>query len=484
MPGRMASLGPVLPREGIRRVPVASGSGSYSAAEASRLASAVSVALAVALSAAVMGATGSTSRASQRRRRGRTALRGTKRTVAARKKRTAIGPKKLKSGFWQEGDEDDDIDIFEWIAAEDLEDEPPAPLLGLQEVAQYSQQEGFPTERFAGPEYRTPERPLQLQKAIKKPPPLDEAVDRWFSRDIVEAVGSYREAPYAFEDLDVVTSLSSLRMLVGFLDGSMTADMRAKGLTTRRRNEPVAIDLMRISRMPEAPKAICLGSVWSWVPANSTASVGALNRQSYDVNFERVATGQQMLSGPPSTRNQDKPLHYRLLEYNCGGLRMLVRAPTAAMAPAVDREELEGQAVQLESVNHRDVADLWGSALPSRYAEMQLADVGMIVRGAVNKGSLMDLQEITREDLRLDRPAVAEDAERLFGRLAGLLRRVRAIADCPGCEDRPLYLQFHDAELRIIAPILEDFSELDDPEDEEVQEVLRYVAGGAPVAAR
>jgi len=382
------------------------------------------------------------------------------------------------SGYWQEGDDDDEIDVFEWISAEDLEDAPPAPLSGAREVAAYSQLEGLPMERFAAPEYRPPPLRMQLQKGLKRPPPLDESEDRRFAWEVLESIHSHGTGPCALDGLDVIASLSSLRLLVAFVDGSLTEDMRAKGFNTCRRNEPLQVDLMRILRMPEAPGAICLASVWNWVPANVTSNTGALNRRSYDVSFERAATGRPPLSGPPSTRERGAPLHYRLLEHDCGGLRMLVRAPTAATVPSVDAAELEGRGVELESVNYRDVGDLWGASLPSRYAGMQLADVGMAVRGTVNKGTLMDLQEVTLEDLRLDRPAVAGDAERVLGGLVEVLRRIRAVAECPGCKDRPLYLQYLDADLRIISPIFDDDFGLDDVDDEAVKEVLDYVAGG------
>jgi len=428
-------------------------------------------AMAVLASVALVAGRG-LARPSQRRGlTGSTALR------AKRKRRTSIGPKKLKSGYWQETDEDDDIDIFEWISAEDLVDEPPAALSGVREVAAYSQLEGLPMERFDAPEYRPPERPLQLQKGIKRPPPLDQDRDRSFVHDVAESISSRGPGPYKFDGLDVFASLQSLKVLVAYIDGSLTRDMRAKGLNTRIKSEPVPVDLMRIVRMPEAPNAIGLATVWNWVPANATANTGALNRMSYDVSFERAATGRPLLTGPPSTRGPAAPLHYRVLESSCGGLRMLVRAPTVAMAPSVDLGALEGKGVELASVNRRDVGDLWSSSLSSRYAEMQLADTGMIVRGVVDKGSLTSLQEVTREDLRLDRPAVADDADRIFGKLTGLLRRVRAVADCPGCKDRPLYLQYHDADLRIIAPILDDLDDLD-VDDKAVKEVLDFVAGG------
>lgn len=385
--------------------------------------------------------------------------------LMAKKRKTSKGPRKLKSGYWQEADDEDDIDIFEWIAGEELEDEPPASLSGPREVAAFATEEGVPKPfRYMAPEYRTPERRLQLQKAIKRPPPLDQDWERRFAADVAEAVSLYGREGASLAEADVVTSLSALRMLIGFVDGTMVEDFRAKGLNTRRRNEPELVDLMRIGRMAEAPKAIVLATVWNWVPSNATAGTGALNRMSYDVTYERAATGLPMLGGPPSTRDYDVPMNYRILEYDIGGLRMAVKVPVAARVPSVDRDDVEGYGVQMHSVNRRDVGDLWGRNLATRYADMLLGDVGMVSRGVVDKGTLVDFQEVTRDDLRLDRPSVVAEAERLLGRLVGLINRVREVADCPGCQGRRLYLQYSDEELRVISPIPdgEALGDLDD----------------------
>lgn len=244
---------------------------------------------------------------------------------------------------------------------------------------------------------------------------------------------------------------------MAFVDGSLNEDIRAKGLNTRRRNEAELIDLIRIVRLPDAPRAIGLATVWNWVPEAMSSKNPSLNRNSYDLAMKRLATGKPLLDGPASIREDLDPSHWQLLEYDCGGLRMLVRAPVEAVMPGVDSDDAEGLAVNVHSVNRRRAGDLWSSALPRRYAEMQLGDVGMVVRGVIDKASLVDIQEVTQEDLRLDRPYVAKDGDLLLGRLAGLIRRVREVAQSRGCADRPLYLQYADGELRVVAPVLDDF---------------------------
>lgn len=372
------------------------------------------------------------------------------------KRRTSKGTKKLKSGYWQEGEDEDDNDIFEWIAAEDLEDDPPAQLTNMHRVGGFSAYDGFEPMLYNPPEYRTPERMLTLKKGIKTLPPIDQNGDRSFISDMLKALDWCSDGRYEFEHLDVVASHSALRVLMAFVDGSLNEDIRAKGLNTRRHHEAEQIDLIRIVRLPNAPRAIGLATVWNWVPEAMSSKNPALNRNSYDLSMQRLATGKPLLDGPASIREDLDPSHWQLLEYDCGGLRMLVRAPVMAEMPSVDSDDAEGLAVNVHSVNRRRAGDFWSSALPSRYAEMQLGDVGMIVRGVVDKASLVDIQELTREDLRLDRPNVAKEGDFLLGRLVGLIRRVREVAQFPGCVGRPLYLQYADAELRVVAPVFDD----------------------------
>ena len=50
------------------------------------------------------------------------------------------------------------------------------------------------------------------------------------------------------------------------------------------------------------------------------------------------------------------------------------------------------------------------------------------------KASLIDVQELTQEDLKLDRfgkDSLEEEAEVLTGRVAGLLKRIKDVAGCP-----------------------------------------------------
>jgi len=381
---------------------------------------------------------------------------GRTRLEARKQRRKKSAPRLLKSGFWQEGNDEDDLDIFEWISAEDLRDEAPLPLSEPRELAAFSVQEGMAPGHHAAPEYRQPPMKIQLQKGLKTRPPLDVDEKHDLARDIAEVIPDTD----VYRDADVITSLHGLRILLGFVDGSLQEDMRAKGAHTHLRCEAAEVDLMRIARTEAAPGAIVLPTVWNWMPENMTNNTdkGALNRRSYDLSFERLATGKGLHGGPPSVREFDKILHYRVLEYKIGDLKLVVRVPVIAKVPSVDDEAMDhpGMGVELHATNRRNVGDLWDASLSSHYAYMKLADVGMVVRGIVDMGALIDIQEVTLEDLRLDRPKVVAEADKLVGRLGGLLRRIREVADAPGCKGRPLYLQYSDAELRVIAPRWDD----------------------------
>jgi len=155
----------------------------------------------------------------------------------------------------------------------------------------------------------------------------------------------------------------------------------------------------------------------------------------------------------------------------------VVQVQVVATIPSAEADDFErpGQGVDLFSTNYRDAGDLWSSDLPSRLARMQVSDVGMIARGIIDKGTVLEMQEVTVEDLKLDRPSLSDDAAQILGRLVGLLRGVKEVVACPGCQDRPLWLQYSDAELRVISPRFdddEDFDEAELKEETESQEVL------------
>lgn len=388
------------------------------------------------------------------------------------------GPKKLKSGYWQQDlSIDDDINVFEWFNAEELEDYPPAKVTAFKEVAKLTEHPDGETSTFDAPEYRPPPEKLQLAKGLKEPAELDQCLGRSFAGDMQDQMAKFGTS-FSMEDTDIIISFQAICTMLAWIDGTLTEDMRAKGLNTRRGSEPERVDLFRVGRLPDAPNAISIGTVWNWVPENATNGTANFNKRSYDVNFERVVTGQDTVDGPPSIREVDAPTHYRILSYNLGDLKLVVRVPIACTMPTVDDEDMPhpGMAVQCSTANERDAGDIWSPTLGTKYAEMQLGDVGMLVRGIVDRGFLVDLQELTQEDFKLDRPSLEEDAQILMGRLAGLLQRIKEVADCPGCVGRVLYLQYCDAEIRVISPWTdEELKELEtfrDVTDKEVEELV------------
>jgi len=414
------------------------------------------------------------------------AARGNRQKPKKKRIKTHYGPKKLKSGYWQEDLEiDDDIDVFEWFNAEELLDDPPVAVTDMKEVAKFTIYPDSEPQTYDAPEYRPPPPKLQLAKGLKMPPLLDQCPGRSFTADLQSQVAEFGKG-FSMENVDVVISFQALCTMLAFVDGTLTEDMRAKGLNTRRGNEPQRVDLFRVGRLPDAPDAISIGTVWNWVPENATAGSANFNKRSYDVNFQYVVTGRETIGGPPSIREVNDPDHYRILCYSLGDLNVLVRAPLACTMPTIDDSCMPnpGMAVQCSTANERDAGDLWGQNLASKFAEMKLGDVGMIVRGIVDKGFLIDVQELTQEDLKLDRfgkDSLEEEAEVLTGRVAGLLKRIKDVAGCPGCVDRVLYLQYCDGELRVILPWSdEELAELENFRDVTDKEVEELVFGPEP----
>mmetsp|Transcript_8208 Transcript_8208/g.19248 ORF Transcript_8208/g.19248 Transcript_8208/m.19248 type:complete len:342 (+) Transcript_8208:2-1027(+) len=330
---------------------------------------------------------------------------------------------------------------------------------------------------YDAPEYRQPPPKLQLAKGLKNPPPVDQGRGRSFTADMRDDVLAFGEDGYSFENADIVISFGALRTLLAFVDGTLTEDMRSKGLNTRRGSEAERIDLFRIGRLPDAPSSIFIGTVWNWVPENATPLTSNFNKRSYDVNFEQIVSGQPPVDGPPSLREMREPIHYRVIEYQIGGLNLVVRVPVSCTVPSIDDEAMPnpGMGVECTTANERDAGELWGHSLGSKFAEMQFGNIGMLARAIVDKGFLVDLQELTQDDLKLDRPSLSEETAALMGRLVGLLKRIKDVAECPGCSDRVLYLQYCDAELRLISPwsdedleLLDDFPDVTDAEVEQL----------------
>ena len=389
-----------------------------------------------------------------------------------------FGPKELKSGYWQEDlDIDDDIDVFEWFNAEELLGDPPAKITEFREVAKYTIYPECSPERFDAPDYRSPPPKLQLAKGLKEPPEIDQGFGRSFTADMRAEIAQFGRDGFDLRSADVVISFPALQTLLAFVDGTLTEDMRSKGLNNRRGSQAERIDLFRVGRLPDALESMFIGTVWNWVPENATAGTANFNKRSYDVNFEQVVSGNDTITGPHSVRELDNPVHYRVLEYQLADLKLVVRVPVSCTMPRMDDEAMPnpGMGVECSTANERDAGDVWGPTLSSKFAEMQLGNIGMLARGIVDRGSIVDLQELTQDDLKLDRPGLAEETESLMGRLAGLLGRIKEVADCPGCCDRVLYLQYCDAELRLISPwsdedleMLESFPDISNQEMEQL----------------
>ena len=390
-----------------------------------------------------------------------------------------FGPKKLMSGYWQEDLEiDNDIDVFEWFNAEELLGDPSAKITNLREVARYTIHPNGSADAFDAPDYRQPPPNIQLAKGLKDAPEVDQGFGRSFTADMLDEVSNFGGEGFTLQSADVVISFHALRTLLAFVDGTLTEDMRSKGLNNRRGSQAERIDLCRVGRLPDAPGTIFIGTVWNWVPENAAAGSANFNKRSYDVNFEQVVSGRDTVSGPHSVRELDDPVHYRVLDYKVGDLKLVVRVPIACTMPRIDDEAMPnpGMGVECSTANERDAGEVWGATLGSKLAEMQLGNIGMLARAIVDKGFIVDLQELTQDDLKLDRPGLAEETEALVGRLVGLLRRVKEVSNYPGCSDRVLYLQYCDAELRLISPWSDEDLEMlqnhPDISDQEVEQML------------
>merc|ERR1712192_60325 len=191
--------------------------------------------------------------------------------------------------------------------------------------------------------------------------------------DIINAVRDFpcpgvelEDAAEALANADIITSVGALQILLAFIDGTLTHDMRSKGLILHKGTDGERIDLLRVTRMPEAPNALVLATVWNWNP-RLAATVNPMklhNRSSYDESWVRVATGGEpnRYGGPRCAKwDDDRVLHYRILNYEVGGLKAIVKAPVTCTVPAADAAAFDSldQGVDVETVNRRHVTDLY-----------------------------------------------------------------------------------------------------------------------------
>mmetsp|Transcript_82764 Transcript_82764/g.208353 ORF Transcript_82764/g.208353 Transcript_82764/m.208353 type:complete len:517 (+) Transcript_82764:79-1629(+) len=399
----------------------------------------------------------------------------TRMDIRRRLKKPRKAQKILKSGAsYEDKEAEDDLSIYDFIEAEEFFDEPPTKVEGIKELAAYSILEGFGPYRYDPPEYRGCRIGSQLTKALTRPLPVDQREGTSLASDIRAALAEFGHGEdNPLEDADVICSLDGLRILIGWLDGSLAEDMRANGYHTHLRAQAASIDAFRISKMKEAPNAIVLGTCWTWAPNNQTTGTAARNLLTYTPSFVGLTTGGQFSRGAPSCSELDLAKHFRILKYKLHGLNIVVRVPVVATVPAseFETEEYEGQACDILTCQHRRAAAFWSFQMTSRYAMMKLSDVGLVARGVSRFGQLEQIQELTPEDIELDKPNSVEQAGLLLGSLAGLFRRIQEIAFCPGCMNRPLWLQYQDADLRVIS-VNEDFPEDYTDDDEEESEAL------------
>jgi len=324
---------------------------------------------------------------------------------------------------------------------------------------------------------------IKLGKGLRRAPPVDQSPDCSFKDDFTEQVKEFGTNPELLEDVDFVTTMPALKILLGFVEGRLQESMRTGGHHAKGGAEASRIDMFRVGRLPCAPNAMTLSTTFSWSMHNFR-HVGpkTQNDLSYDVALQGVISGQSYPNaGPKEVREMFNPAHYRILKYEVGGFKMAVRTKSYLIMSSVDNTAVDrpGMAVDVLSCNIQDAGMLWDAKLKTRYAEMLLGEVGMLCRGVLSRQILADVQEVTRKDLELDRPSLREDAEDLLGKVVGFLARVKELASCEGCKGRPLWLQYADAEFRLISPTFPDEIEMlyANPTEENIAKLKEFGYG-------
>jgi len=303
-----------------------------------------------------------------------------------------------------------------------------------------------------------------LSKGLRRAEEIDQSPDRSFKDEIEEQVAEYGTNPELLEDVDFVTTMPALKLLLAFVEGRLQEDLRAKGHHAKGGAEAHRLDMFRVGRLPSAPNAMTLSTTFSWSMHNFRSSgPTTANDMSYDVALQGVISGQDVPApGTKRVREMFNPAHYRIVKYEVGGFKIAVRTKSYLIMSSIDSTAVDrpGMGVAAMICNIRDAGMLWDAKLKTRYAEMLFGEVGMLCRGVLSREIVADVQEVTRKDLELDRPSLREEAEGLVGKVIGLLARVKELVSCEGCKGRPLWLQYADAEFRLISPKFPDDIEM------------------------
>jgi len=396
-------------------------------------------------------------------RRPRTQLQVKKRPyrpfVKKSRKRSEL-PNLFKSGYWQETIEAiADYDVYEWINQEMLWTAPPAELKLKGKVAEFSRSSQDRHAEYDPPAYRSVPLKTALRKGLVPPYPLDEDDSHSLPDAITDVLASHGHGVEALKDIDIVTSLEALELLLLFVDRRLPENMEARGQHTRRGREAELLELLRVGRLadPAGAESISLGASFSWTPSADSHHLATANRRTYDYAFQQIATGSALSNLTPTQRQVDRSrIDHQVLIFDLGSLRIMVQVPVPATVPAEDASDLEGEVVQMMTANSTNASAFWGRHLPSRYVMMLLGNVGFVARGVHNKGVVSVLQELTPDDLRLDRPELEEQASELLGQLEMLLQQIKEVANCPGAQARNVSVYYCDAEIVIATPRQEE----------------------------
>merc|ERR1719221_1262351 len=145
-----------------------------------------------------------------------------------------------------------------------------------------------------------------------------------------------------------------------------------------------------------------------------------------------MITGLTQIAG---VRAGKTPKSYRFVEFNLGGLSVVSRARAHAVK--------DGKSVELK---HKNWYYQHKVTILSTYYKMLLGGVGMMSMALQRSGKVVQVIETTMDTLLKKQPETVEAAERRMGRLAAVLKKVKATIDSSS-EEGPWVLQWRGGEL-------------------------------------
>jgi hypothetical protein len=282
---------------------------------------------------------------------------------------------------------------------------------------------------------------MEKEKGPKRPPLTDDKYKDYVTyRSTLPAMAKAVSALSL--DSDFVSDRSALTVLLDYLNGELTPNLKQKGQFMN------PLDLVKVSKTIGG-KGLTLERIFesknlwaelrpyrgewrrsevsehgTYFPAWERMAMGEINTKTLSV------TGLKQVAGTSRGKTSNC---FRFVEFSLGGFSFGVRVPTHAVADGDKNVELQHKNFYFQ----REITCL------KTYYKMMLGGVDQLTLGIQRSGKVVQVNEYTINDVIEREPAVVDAAEKRLGYLVGLLKKVQST--CTG--EGPWVLQWQKGSL-------------------------------------